>query len=197
MGRTCASTASTHSSSGSDDVPHLLFRRARRLLHADNHATLPDDAVRISRLRHRQLLEAQAQGRQIVANEAGRPVLAPIAPPSLEQMRARRPPPSTGSGAPHQGRGHDRAPDQRQCRDRPGRAGRCHRRRATCRPSEALARRAAIDAIRAASNRAAALIAQMPAANLTDFDATARACGWRADPWPRFPTCPKRPPRWQ
>jgi hypothetical protein len=70
-------------------MSHIYYSAARGgFFHADNHATLPDDAVRISRLRHRQLLEAQAQGRQIVANEAGRPVLAPIAPPSLEQMRA-------------------------------------------------------------------------------------------------------------
>jgi hypothetical protein len=70
-------------------MSHIYYSAARGgFYHADNHRELPEDAVRISRLRHRQLLEAQAQGRQIVANDAGRPVLAPIAPPSLEQLRA-------------------------------------------------------------------------------------------------------------
>ena len=76
-------------------MSEVYYSAARRgFFHAATHPTLPEDAVRISRLRHRQLLDAQAQGRTIVANHKGRPVLAPIVPPSLEQLRARANAPS-------------------------------------------------------------------------------------------------------
>lgn len=47
--------------------------------HRDLHRdAIPADAVEIGERRHRELLDAQAEGRQIVANDAGRPILAPI-----------------------------------------------------------------------------------------------------------------------
>jgi len=142
--------------------------------HAATHPTLPEDAVRISRLRHRQLLEAQAQGRTIVANDKGRPVLAPIVPPSLEQLRARA---SAAVNAEASRRILAVATIERQTNDN-ALIAQAALAAATGTPApaglaEALARRAAIDAIRAASNRIAATIAQMPAANLTDYGATA------------------------
>lgn len=157
-------------------MSHIYYSAARGgFYHADNHRELPEDAVRISRLRHRQLLEAQAQGRQIVANDAGRPVLAPIAPPSLEQLRAQATAAVNREAA---RRIKAVATIERQTNDSAliAQAALAHATGAAIPAglTEALARRAAIDAIRAASNRIAALIAQMPAANLTDFDATAQ-----------------------
>lgn len=156
-------------------MSHIFYSAARGgFFHADNHATLPADAVRISRLRHRQLLEAQAQGRQIVANEAGRPVLAPIALPSLEQVRAQATAAVNREAA---RRIKAVATIERQTNDNAVIAQAALAVATGAAPpadlAEALARRAAIDAIRAASNRLAATIAQMPAANLTDYDATA------------------------
>jgi len=142
--------------------------------HAATHPTLPEDAVRISRLRHRQLLDAQAQGRTIVANDKGRPVLAPIVPPSLEQLRAQA---SAAVNAEASRRILAVATLERQTNDN-ALIAQAALAAATGAPApaglaEALARRAAIDAIRAASNRIAVTVAQMPAANLTDYDATA------------------------
>jgi len=143
--------------------------------HAATHPTLPDDAVRIARLRHRQLLDAQAQGRTIVANDKGRPVLAPIVPPSLEQLRAQA---SAAVNAEAGRRILAVATLERQTNDN-ALIAQAALAAATGTPApaglaEALARRAAIDAIRAASNRIAATIEQMPAANLADYDATAQ-----------------------
>lgn len=143
--------------------------------HAANHATLPDDAVRVSRLRHRQLLDAQAQGRQIVANDKGRPVLAAVVPPTLEQLRTQATAAVNREAA---RRIKAVATIERQTNDN-ALIAQAALAAATGAPAptglaEALARRTAIDAIRATSNRIAATIAQMPAANLTDFDATAQ-----------------------
>jgi len=156
-------------------MSEVYYSAARRgFFHAATHPTLPDDAVRISRLRHRQLLDAQAQGRTIVANDKGRPVLAPIVPPSLEQLRAQA---SAAVNAEAGRRILAVATLERQTNDN-ALIAQAALAVATGTPApaglaEALARRAAIDAIRAASNRIAATIAQMPAANLTDYDATA------------------------
>jgi phage FluMu protein gp41 len=137
------------------------------------HADLPEDAVRIPRLRHRQLMDAQAQGRRIVANDKGRPVLAPIVPPSLEQLRAQA---SAAVNVEAARRILTIATLERQTNDNAVIAqAALAAATGTATPAglaQALARRAAIDAVRAASNRIAATIAQMPAANLTDFDAT-------------------------
>ncbi|WP_168556299.1 hypothetical protein [Novosphingobium sp. SG720] len=156
-------------------MSHIYYSAARGgFFHAANHATLPDDAVRVSRQRHRQLLDAQAQGCQIVPNDKGRPVLAPVAPPSLEQLRAQATAAVNREAA---RRIKAVATIERQTNDN-ALIAQAALAAATgaAQPAglaEALARRAAIDAVRAASNRIAALIAQMPAANLTDFDATA------------------------
>ena len=163
-------------------MSEVYYSAARRgFFHAATHATLPDDAVRISRLRHRQLLDAQAQGRTIVANDKGRPVLAPVVPPSLEQLRGQA---SAAVNVEAGRRILAVATLERQTNDN-ALIAQAALAAATGTPApaglaEALARRAAIDAIRAAidairaaSNRIAATIAQMPAANLTDYDATA------------------------
>ncbi|WP_179505657.1 MULTISPECIES: hypothetical protein [unclassified Sphingomonas] len=164
-------------------MSHIYYSAARGgFFHAANHATLPDDAVRIPRLRYRQLMEAQAQGRQIVANDRGRPVLAAIVAPSLEQLRAQATAAVNREAA---RRIKAVATLERQTNDNAliaqaalAAANGALTPAATGAPApaalaDALARRTAIDAIRATSNRIAALIAQMPAANLTDFDATA------------------------
>jgi hypothetical protein len=49
---------------------------------------LPEDAVRIAALRHAELMGAQSEGRQIIADARGRPVLAPVRVPGLEELRA-------------------------------------------------------------------------------------------------------------
>lgn len=58
--------------------------------HSAVHASdaLPADAIEIGRARHRELREALAAGRAIVANDAGRPVLAPAARPNVAELRA-------------------------------------------------------------------------------------------------------------
>ena len=156
-------------------MSEVYYSAARRgFFHAATHPTLPDDAVRISRLRHRQLLDAQAQGRTIVANDKGRPVLAPVVPPSLEQLRGQA---SAAVNVEAGRRILAVATLERQTNDN-ALIAQAALAAATGTPApaglaEALARRAAIDAIRAASNRIAATIAQMPAANLTDYGATA------------------------
>ena len=156
-------------------MSEVYYSAARRgFFHAATHATLPDDAVRISRLRHRQLLDAQAQGRTIVANDKGRPVLAPVVPPSLEQLRGQA---SAAVNVEAGRRILAVATLERQTNDN-ALIAQAALAAATGTPApaglaEALARRAAIDDIRAASNRIAATIAQMPAANLTDYGATA------------------------
>jgi len=156
-------------------MSQIYYSAARGgFFHAANHPTLPDDAVRISRLRHRQLLDAQAQGRQIVPNDAGRPVLAPVVPPSLEQLRVQA---SAAVNREAARRIKAVATIERQTNDNAliaqAALAAATGAQAPEGLAEALARRAAIDAIRAASNRIAATIDKMPAANLTDFDATA------------------------
>jgi hypothetical protein len=56
--------------------------------HEALHTALPEDAVRIAALRHAELMTAQSEGRQIIADARGRPVLAPVRVPGLEELRA-------------------------------------------------------------------------------------------------------------
>jgi hypothetical protein len=56
--------------------------------HEALHTALPEDAVRIAALRHAELMGAQSEGRQIIADARGRPVLAPVRVPGLEELRA-------------------------------------------------------------------------------------------------------------
>ena len=61
-----------------------------REIHGDN---IPDDAVEITEAEHAALLEGQSQGKLIVADANGRPILqdpAPPEPPTREQIEALR-----------------------------------------------------------------------------------------------------------
>lgn len=57
-----------------------------REIHGDN---VPDDAVEITEAEHAALLEGQAQGKLIVADENGRPILQDPPPPTPEQTVAK------------------------------------------------------------------------------------------------------------
>lgn len=142
--------------------------------HGDSHPDLPADAVRISAARHAQLMAAQASGRQIVAGEKGRPVLSPAHAPGVEQLRAWA---TDDLAAEATRRIETIASPIRQSNDN-ALIAQAALAAATGASSpagldDALSRRAAIDGLRAAFHRAAALVARMPAANLTAFDATA------------------------
>ena len=50
-------------------------------------AAAPEDAVRITARRHAELLEGQRQGRSIVPGANGKPALSPIRKPSVDQLR--------------------------------------------------------------------------------------------------------------
>ena len=138
-------------------------------------AAIPADAVRISRLRHQQLLEGQASGRAIIARD-GKPVLATVAKPSLAELR-------TAATAQVKAEAARRilaiASLAQQSNDNATiaehalavAAG------ATAPPPQdvqaAQLRRARINAVRAASNALEQIVGTMPASNLTAFDATA------------------------
>ena len=55
-------------------------------IHGDN---IPDDAVEITEAEHTALIEGQSQGKRIVADEGGRPILQDPPPPTAEQIMAR------------------------------------------------------------------------------------------------------------
>lgn len=55
-------------------------------IHGDN---IPDDAVEITEAEHAALLEWQSQGKVIVADESGRPILQDPPPPTAEQIMSR------------------------------------------------------------------------------------------------------------
>jgi len=142
--------------------------------HEINHETLPADAVRVAALRHAELIAAQATGRRIVANDKGRPVLEPVKAPSVDELRARA---VADLQAEASRRIYAVASIERQSNDAAlialaalAAAGGAPAPEGF---ADALGRRAAIDAIRAACRRAADLVARMPSANLAYFDATA------------------------
>ena len=54
-------------------------------IHGDN---IPADAVEITEAEHAALLEGQSQGKLIVADESGRPILQDPPPPTAEQIVA-------------------------------------------------------------------------------------------------------------
>ena len=56
-----------------------------REIHGDN---IPADAVDITEAEHAELLEGQSQGKLIVADESGRPILQDPQPPTAEQIIA-------------------------------------------------------------------------------------------------------------
>jgi hypothetical protein len=138
--------------------------------HEANHADLPEDAVRIPALHHARMMEGQSQGRQIVADARGRPTLSPVKAPRLEDLRAQA----------NRALAAGRAPIAvaslaRQSNDNALIAQAALAYAEGKVPPEgladALARRAAIDALRARATRIADQIATMPASNLTRFDA--------------------------
>ena len=57
-----------------------------REIHGDN---IPADAVEITVEEHQSLIEGQALGKRIVADENGRPILQDPPPPTAEQITAR------------------------------------------------------------------------------------------------------------
>lgn len=57
-----------------------------REIHGDN---IPADAVEITEAEHAALLEGQSQGKLIVADESGRPILQDPPPPTAEQIMQR------------------------------------------------------------------------------------------------------------
>lgn len=142
--------------------------------HEANHPDLPADAVRVSALRHRQLIEGQATGRAIVTSDKGQPLLAPAKAPNAEQLRKRA---VADLQAEASRRIYAVASIEQQSNDNAAIAlAALAAAQGTTAPeglTNALVRRSAIDALRTACNHAADLIARMPAANLTHFDATA------------------------
>lgn len=56
-----------------------------RAIHGDN---IPGDAVEITEAEHAALIEGQALGKRIVADESGRPILQDLPPPTAEQIIA-------------------------------------------------------------------------------------------------------------
>ncbi|MFC4256687.1 hypothetical protein GRI97_15815 [Altererythrobacter xixiisoli] len=114
---------------------------------------IPADAVEITPARHAELLAAQKAGRKIMTNDSGRPVLA--RGPSAEQQRAAL---VNAIKAEARRRIEAVSPPWRQLNDsrEPSPAG--------------AARFAAIDALRAASDRIEQQLQATPAADLATFD---------------------------
>jgi hypothetical protein len=153
--------------------------------HEALHTALPEDAVRIAALRHAELMGAQSEGRQIIADARGRPVLAPVRVPGLEELRAQA---IRALDAEAERRILAVASLARQSNDN-ALIAQAALAQASGKPApeglaEALARRAAIDALRAIATRIAAQIATMPAANLTGFDPAAARL-WGGLTWPK------------
>ena len=132
------------------------------------HRTLPADAVRISRARHAELIAARSAGKSIVADAKGRPAIKATRL-SLEELRAR-------AVAEIKGEARRRilavASLERQANDSAAIALAAFAGGAADidEASDALDRRRRIDRIRAASNAIEAIVARMPASNLTAFD---------------------------
>ncbi|BCA60238.1 hypothetical protein [Sphingomonas sp. HMP6] len=61
----------------------------KHFYHAEIHgSTVPADSVRVTARRHTELLEGQRQGRAILATTTGKPTLSPILKPTVDQLRA-------------------------------------------------------------------------------------------------------------
>lgn len=131
-------------------------------------AALPTDALPVTALKHRQLLEKQAAGYRIRPGTDGRPVAIAPAKPSLDQLRARA---IAAVKAEAGARILAIASLERQANDNAAIAIAALAGAGDV--SAELERRRRIDAIRAASNTIEATIARMPASNLANFDASA------------------------
>jgi hypothetical protein len=154
---------------------HLWSPSTGHFYHAELHGeAVPDDAIAITDRRHRELLEGQGKGRKIRLGSGGKPELSP-APRATRELLLERAIADIKIEA--RRRILAVASLERQSNDNALMAI------ATPDPAElagARARRARIDALRAASNLAEATIADWASAALTAFDATAAT--W----WPEW-----------
>lgn len=164
-------------------MSHLYSPSTNAFFHVGIHAqeSIPADAVPITPARHRALLDGQAQGRTISPDARGRPQLSPLPKPGAALLRR-----LAGADIKREARRRILAVAslERQTNDNAvialrGLAS------PTDQPTEAdlaaisaaIARRKAIDAIRAASNALEAKIADWSAAALQKFNA-ADAAYW-------------------
>ena len=129
---------------------------------------LPADAVKISKSRHAELLAARSAGKPIVADAKGRPVIKQVRL-NLEQLRDRA---VTAIKGEARRRILAVASLERQANDNAAIALAAFAGGAADldQASAAFDRRRRIDSIRAASNAIEAIVARMPASNLTAFD---------------------------
>ncbi|ATI79452.1 hypothetical protein [Sphingobium yanoikuyae] len=133
-------------------------------LHGD---AVPADAVAITADAHRALINGQSQGRTIIADDDGRPCLAPVVQPTLAQLRARAIARTKREAA---RRIEAVAPLWRQMNDIRDRDADIA---TNAQAQAATIRFAAIDAIRAASNAIEADIATATAKTLKAIDLAA------------------------
>lgn len=131
------------------------------------HRDIPEDVQPITNARHRELLAAQAGGREIIADARGRPTRARL--PSLDERRAAA---VAGIKREAASRIDSAAPIWRQLNDAAlmSAAAFDEAARGSALFLEALARRSAIDAIRAASDVIEVSIAGLRAQALDAFD---------------------------
>ncbi|MCM0001025.1 MAG: hypothetical protein NBV68_16750 [Erythrobacter sp.] len=138
---------------------------ARRPAFFLTRSAAPEGAVKITAARHAALLEDQAEGRTIIADARGRPVIDRRTQPSAETIRAQLIAAIRREAA---RRIHAVSPEWRQLND-------------LREPSEAGAVRfARIDAIRAASNAIEEFAGRMPPADLAGFPFATHTL------WPEF-----------
>lgn len=154
-------------------MSRIFYSAGRRgFFHAATHA-LPDDAVPVTPARHRELLAAQDSGAEIVPNERGNPVMA------RERLNAdgRRAAAVAGVKTEAARRILRVSPEHRQANDAADLALAAYQLAAsgatTIDVAPALARRAAIDALRARSGGIEAKVAALPAAEIDAFDPAA------------------------
>lgn len=126
---------------------------------------IPADAVRISRARHAELLAARSAGKPVVADATGRPVVK-LVRLNREELRDRA---VAAIKAEARRRILAIASLERQANDNAAVALEAFAGAGTD-IEGALDRRYRIDAIRAASNAIEAVVARMPASNLTSLD---------------------------
>ena len=143
--------------------------------HSEVHGTaIPEDAVRVTARRHAELLDGQRQGRSILVGANGKPTLSAIRKPTVDQLR-------TFAVADIKAEASRRilavASIARQTNDNAIFALRVLNLATAEDFDAAFERRAAIDAIRAASNALEHKIATWSALALSSFDA-ADAAHW-------------------
>lgn len=80
---------------GEDGLPYLVDHRfyspsTRGFYDTGVHDQIPSDAILISEDQHKELMEAQSQGKRIVPDKKGFPVAMDPLPPSAADVRAKR-----------------------------------------------------------------------------------------------------------